>query len=255
MQLQPGPIPRYYKLKEILQDRIYAGEFQPGDQFPTDEELCGEYGLSRGTVRRAVDILVEEGKLRREQGRGTFVEMPHFSPVYFRLADFGEDMRERGLEPSTILLRLQDFPADEETAGRLQINVGDRVIEISRLRLANGKPMAFETRCLAYEICPQLLEDDLEHDSVHNLLIDKYNIPLVRAVHVVEARVLTEQEADLLQVEHGTAGFMVDRTTYTTGNRPVTWFRTIYRGDRYRFTAEFQPNALGLQAAGMHAEL
>lgn len=238
MHIQSGVIPRYYQLKEILEQRINAGEFQPGDQFPTDEELCSQYTLSRGTVRRAIEILVEEGRLRREQGRGTFVTPPQLSPVFFRLADFGEDMRQRGLQPETQLLHLKTFPATEEIAASLQIQPGQEVIEIARLRLADGKPMAIETRYLAREVCPELLDEDLEHQSIHRLLIDKFNIPLVRAWHSIEARVLTGQEAELLQVPSGTAGFLVERVTFTIHNRPVTWFRTIYRGDEYRFTAE-----------------
>ncbi len=238
MRIQSGVIPRYYQLKEILEQRINAGEFQPGDQFPTDDELCTQYNLSRGTVRRAIEILVEEGRLRRDQGRGTFVTPPQLSPVFFRLADFGEDMRQRGLEPQTRLLHLKTFPATEEIAASLQIEPGAEVIEIARLRLANDKPMAIETRYLAREICPELLDEDLEHQSIHRLLIDKFNIPLVRAWHSIEARVLSGQEAELLQVPDGTAGFLVERLTFTIKNQPVTWFRTIYRGDEYRFTAE-----------------
>lgn len=233
-------IPRYYQLKEILEKRIKSGEFETGDRFPTDEELCNEYGLSRGTIRRAVDILVEEGWLRREQGRGTFVTSPQLSPVYFRLANFSDDMRTRGLEPSTQLLHLRVIPADGAVAEQLQLCPGEEVIEIARLRLADGKPMAYETRYLARSLCPELLEEDLEHESIHSLLIDKYNIPLIRACHTIEARVLNDHEADLLEVEPGSAGFYVSRVTYTSNDRPVTWYRITYRGDQYHFTAEFQ---------------
>ena len=241
MQVSPGLLPRYYLLKKILEKRIQSGELQPGGKFPTDEELCREYHLSRGTVRRAVDMLVDEGRLRREQGRGTFVISPKLSPVYFRLNDFGDEMQQRGLRPSTRLLSLRTFPATEEIAARLEISVGEKIIEITRLRLADGIPMAIETRCLAYRVCPELIEEDLENQSIHSLLIEKYNIPLIRACHTIEARVLSEKEAALLEIDPGSAGFLVDRVTYTTGNQPVTWFRRIYRGDQYRFTAEMKP--------------
>ena len=240
--LPSGPMPRYHQLREILQKRIESGEFQPGDQFPTEEQLCQEYGVSRGTVRQAINVLVNEGRLRREQGRGTFVAESSLSPVFFRLADFAEDMRQRGLTASTRVLRLQVIPATEEIAARLEIPVGEQVIESARLRMANGKPMAYETRHLAHSLCPQLLDEDLMHQSIHSLLIDKYKIPLIRACHTVEARVLSKEEASLLEVEPGSAGFFVDRVTYTTNNRPVTWYRTFYRGDEYRFTAEFEPH-------------
>ena len=98
---------------------IEAGEFKPGEQFPTENQLCQEYGVSRGTVGRAINILVDKGWLRRVQGRGTFVNRPSLSPAFFRLTNFSEDMRQRGLEPSTKLLSREVFPADEEITARL----------------------------------------------------------------------------------------------------------------------------------------
>jgi GntR family transcriptional regulator len=238
MQIHPGIIPRYYQLKEILENRIESGEFQVGERFPTDEELCREYGLSRGTVRRAIELLVEERRLRREQGRGTFVNPPLMSPVFFRLANFEDEMKMKGRKPGTKLLDIRKFPATEEIAEHLQLSVGDDVIEISRLRLADNQPMAHETRYLGCQTCPQLLEDDLESHSIHTLLLDKYHIPLIQASHTITARILSATEAELLQVEPGSAGFAVERVTYTHHHQPVTWYRTIFRGDAYHFTAE-----------------
>ena len=123
VQIQQGIIPRYYQLKEILEKRIQSGEFQPGDQFPTDEQLCQEYGLSRGTVRRAIGILIDAGLLRRDQGRGTFLNAPQLSPVFFRLANFEDEMKLRGWQPSTKLLNLRELPASTEIARQLQIPV------------------------------------------------------------------------------------------------------------------------------------
>lgn len=243
MQLQPGPVPRYYQLKEILLKRIKSGEFEPGDQFPTEEELCQAYGVSRGTVGRAVNMLAEEGWLRRERGRGTFVNQLSLSPVTFRLANFAQDMEERGLNPNTRLVKRRLIPASEEVAARLEIAVGDKVIKIARVRMGDDRPMAYETRHLAYDLCPQLMEDDLQDQSIHSLLIDKYNIPLIRACHTVEARVPSEEEARVLQVEPGSACFFIDRLTYTTDDRPGTWYQAIYRGDEYHFVAEFGSHA------------
>jgi len=240
-QLKPGPIPHYHQLQIILRERIESGEFKPDDQFPTEAQLCQEYGTSRGTVGRAIKILVDEGWLRREQGRGTFVTRPSLSSVFFRLVNFAEDMRQRNLDPSTRLLNRKVILANEEIAARLQIPEGKKVIKITQLRLADGRPMAYETRHLAYDLCPQLMDEDLEHQSLHSLLIDKYDIPLIRTCHTVEARVLSEEEAGLLEAEPGSAGFFIDRITYVAHDRPGTWYQAIYRGDKYRFTAEFQP--------------
>jgi GntR family transcriptional regulator len=151
MQIQPGLIPRYYQLKEILVSRIESGEFQVGNKFPTDEELCAEYQLSRGTVRRALDMLVEEGKLRREQGRGTFVNSPVLSPVYFRLANFEEEMRSRaGNQAQAIDLEIPCQRRNRQALADPYWGGCDRDFQ---LRLADDKPMAYETRYLSYKTC------------------------------------------------------------------------------------------------------
>jgi GntR family transcriptional regulator len=239
MQLKLDPIPRYYQLQQILRKRIESGEFKPDDQFPTENQLCQEYGVSRGTVGRAIKILVDEGWLHRIRGRGTFVSRPSLTPAFFHLTNFADDMQQRGLEPGTRLLSREVIPADEKIAAALQIPVKAPVIKISRLRLANGRPMAYETRYLAYDLCPQLMGEDLEQQSIHSLLIDKYGIPLIRACHTIEARVVSEQEAKILEVEPGSACFFIDRITYTTHERPGSWYQALYRGDEYRFIAEF----------------
>lgn len=239
MNLQPGPVPRYHQLKEILLKLIKSGKFEPGEQFPTEEALCERFDVSRGTVARALNILADEGWLRRERGRGTFVSQLSPSTVTFRLVSFAEDMETRGVEPATRLVKRRVVPASEEVAARLQVPVGEKVIEIARVRLADERPMAYETRRLSYDLCPQLMDDDLEHHSIHSLLIDKYNIPLIRACHTVEARVPSEEEARILEVEPGSACFFIDRLTYTTDDRPGTWYQAIYRGDEYHFVAEF----------------
>jgi GntR family transcriptional regulator len=134
---------------------------------------------------------------------------------------------------------LKVFPATEKIAVDLGLCFGEDIIEIARLRLADRQPMAIETRYLAYKVCPELVNEDLENQSIHSLLLDKYNIPLIRARHTIEARVLSEHEAELLQALPGSAGFFVSRVTYTLNDQPVTLYHIIYRGDEYRFTAEF----------------
>ena len=148
-------------------------------------------------------------------------------------------MRQRGLEPSTKLLSQEVIPAGDQIADVLEIPPNAHVIKISRLRLANGRPMAYETRYLAHDLCPQVIDEDLEQQSIHSLLIDKYHIPLIRACHTIEARVVSETEAKILEVVPGSACFFIDRITYTTNDRPGSWYQAIYRGDEYRFIAEF----------------
>ncbi|GAB4538147.1 MAG: GntR family transcriptional regulator [Anaerolineae bacterium] len=243
MLLKPGPVPKYYQLSEILRARILSGELEPDQQLPTEEALCRQYGVSRGTVRQAISTLVQEGLIRREQGRGTFINRPRPGPAFFTLTSFDEDMRQQHRHPSTRLLASKVISATPEVAQRLALAAGEPVIHIVRLRLADEQPVVHETRYLARSLCPALLNDDLEAESVHSLLIHKYRIPLIRTIHTIEAHILSPQEASLLQAEPGTAAFFVDRLTYTmdqTGERPAVWYRAIYRGDEYHFKAEFE---------------
>jgi GntR family transcriptional regulator len=243
MSLKPGPVPKYYQLTEILRTQILSGELEPGDQFPTEDALCQEYGVSRGTVRHAITTLVQEGLIRREQGRGTFINEPRSGPAFFTLTSFDESMRRQYRRPSTRLLTSKVISATTEIAQRLGLAPGEPTIHIVRLRFADDQPVVYETRYLAQSLCPTLLDDDLEAESVHSLLIHKYRIPLIRTIHTIEAHNLSPKEARMLQTKAGTAAFFVDRLTYTTdgtSERPAVWYQAIYRGDEYHFKAEFE---------------
>jgi GntR family transcriptional regulator len=239
--MERNGLPRYLRLADELRTWIRASGLPPRAKLPTEAELCARYGFSRGTVVRALELLERQGLIAREQGRGTFVAPPR--PVHgtFRILDFSEDMRARGKTPGTRVLRVGVERPTAELAARLRLPRGERVIRIERLRLADGDPMALETRYLAYSTCPELLGEDLERESIHRLLIEKYRLPLVRAQYTISAAVLDARDAALLATAPGTPGFRVERLTFTVGDRPVTWMVSLYRGDQYRFTAELGP--------------
>jgi GntR family transcriptional regulator len=253
MHLTPGPIPKHHQLTEILRGQIVEGNLAPDDRFPTEEVLCRQYGISRGTVRRAVDALVREGLIQREQGRGTFVTAVLPQSAFFTLTSFGEDMRRQGRQPGTRLLAAAVEPASAAVAGRLGIDPGQPVIRIARLRLANRQPVVYETRYLAHQLCPNLLDHNLETESIHHLLIHTYRLPLIRASHTMEARVLLPAEANLLNTAPGAPAFFVDRLTYTMidgAERPAVWYTALYRGDEYHFRAEFEPSIFNKAVPG-----
>ena len=242
MSLTPGPVPKYFRLANWLRQQIREGKLQPGDQLPTEAALCEQFGVSRGTVRQAIQMLVQEGLVEREQGRGSFVRRPR-QRAFFTLTGFREDMRRQGVQPETRVLVTEIVPADEVTAQRLDIPLHAPIIHIERLHLADDRPILYDKRLLARDLCPDLLQEDLATASIHELLIEKYRIPLLRTVHVMEVHLLDQKEASLLQAEPGAPAFFVDRLTYTTGpegERPAVWYQALYRGDAYHFRAEFE---------------
>jgi GntR family transcriptional regulator len=231
-------------LAEILRRQISEGVLNPGDQLPTEDALCQAHNVSRGTVREAVRVLVNDGLIRREQGRGTFVAAPQQpSPTFFTLSSFEEDMRHQERQPSSQVLTAEVIPATSDIATRLEIPVDEPVIHIVRLQLADGQPVIHETRFLAQTLCPDLLNDDLETASIHWLLVHKHGVPLVRMTHTVEAGALSSSQAKLLQAAPGATAFFVDRLTYTEKNGqkiPAVWYQAIYREDNYYFHAQSQ---------------
>ena len=236
------PLPKYYQIAEDLREQIRRGRLKPHDQVPTEEALCHQYHVSRGTVQQAIRQLVQDGLIRRERGRGTFVNpLPKAQSTFFTLTSFAQDMRRQGRVPTTKLLRAEEIAAPANVAERLQLPVGSPVLHIVRLRLADGQPVAYETRHLAAALCPTLLEHDLEEESIHWLLVSHYQIPLVRMTHTVEIQVLTAPQAEMLQVQAGTRAFFVDRLTYTTAQDqkvPAVSFQAIYRQDNYDVQAQ-----------------
>ncbi len=243
MTLNSGPLPKYYQLAEILRQDIISGTLQPNDQLPSEEVLCQTHNVSRGTVREAIRTLIEEGLIRREHGRGTFVNpsLPESAP--FTLTSFDEDMRRQGRQSTTIVLAAEVIPATAEVAEHLELPIGESVIHIACLRLADNQPVVYATRYLAQSLCPALLDEDLVNRSIHWLLIYKHQIPMVRMTHTVEAGHLLVEQAELLQAKPGATAFFVDRITYTAkdGRKfPAVWFQAIYREDNYHIKARVQ---------------
>ncbi len=229
--------PKYRYLADEIRRLIRAGEWPPGSQIPTELELARRFRVSRGTVRQALQLLTQEGLLSREQGRGTFVRTSE-PGVALALTSFNEAMERQGKRPSTRLLSREVIPADLPLARRLRLAPGTKLLRIERLRLADDRPVCHEVRWMAYALCPQLLHEDLESQSIHYLLIHTYQIPLTRMTYTVGIAPAGEETAALLQVPVGTPLFAVERLTYTTGDRPAVYYQGRFRSDEYQFVFE-----------------
>jgi GntR family transcriptional regulator len=233
--LKASPLPRYYQLREIIREKIISGQWAEGDAIPSERELGEQYGLSRMTVRQSVMELVKEGYLYREQGRGTFVARPKITQQLSSLTGFTEDMRARAQQSSTRVLASEMWLADETIAEKLRIKPGQLIFRAKRLRLADSQPLALETAFINFIGCEKLLEEDLEHNSLYQLLETKYGVPPLEAEQELEAALAREDEARLLQVVPGSPVLLIHRVTYTERNQPFEYAVSVYRGDKYRF--------------------
>ena len=233
-------LPLYQQLKAVIEDRIATGEWLPGAQVPSERELCEQFDISRITVRQALAELVVDGRLNRTQGRGTFVAYPRIEQRLSGLTSFTQDMQVRGKRPSSQVLRAECLPAQPQVARALKIKLGDRMVVLKRLRLADGEPVAVETAYLPDQRLHGLLSDDLARRSLYDFLNKKYHIQPTRAEQQLEATVCPAAEAKLLGVRKGAPVLHIYRTTFDQDGRPFELVESYYRGDKYIFIAELR---------------
>jgi GntR family transcriptional regulator len=233
-------LPLYHQLYEIVRGDILGKKWQPGDMLPPESELIDTYQVSRTTVRQVLDMLVNEGLIYRQRGRGTFVAHPTVEQAMVRIVSFDEDMRQRGMEPSTQVLSSQLLPASEEIAGLMQIEAGEELARLERLRLADGEPMSVEESNLVHRYCRGVLEGDYAATSLRETLERDHGVRWSRAKQVIRSVPATEHLAEALSVPIGSALLCVERTSYSQQDLPVELLRMYYRGDRYSLYTELQ---------------
>ena len=229
-------VPLYEQIHQTLRQMISSGALNPGAHVPSERELSEEYGVSRMTARQALRALSQDGLVYRERGIGTIVTKRKLDVHTRNLIGFTDDMRQRGLRPSSHLRLMAREVASPSTADMLGIKPGDEVFHLERLRLADGTPMAFEVNYISAELLPGLDEYDLEKKSLYHILEQVYGIHMQRAEEVLEAAKASRLEAGLLSIRPGSPVLSVHRIVYSNTNRAIESVRTLYRADRYRAT-------------------
>jgi GntR family transcriptional regulator len=204
-----------------------------GDAIPSERQLSAEFGVSRLTVRAALDDLVREGYLVRRHGSGTFVSEPKIAQE-LTMTSFTDDMRRRGLRPESKTLDLRVVPAGARLGRLLHVSPSEPVIVVDRLRLADGESMAIETVHIRASHVPGLTARDLEEMSFYELLRERYAIVVVGGEQTIEPTVTDEEESNALGVPLHSPAFRFERVTHSDVGEIVEFVESIYRGDRYR---------------------
>jgi GntR family transcriptional regulator len=234
MMSTPG-LPLYAKIESVLADEINSGSLAAGDQLPTEDELIARFEVSRITVRRAIQDLVGRGLVEIRRGKGTFVAASKISQELTELTGFVEDMQALGRKPTARLVDKKIVAADKSVATHLALTTGTRVVKILRVRLADGVPMSLDETYLPLEIGRKIVTNNLKLEPIFSLLEKKYNIPLIEADYKLEAVAADTSVSAALGVTAGSPIFRIERTSYTTGLKPVDYERLYYRGDLIRF--------------------
>jgi GntR family transcriptional regulator len=235
--------PKYYQLASILRQRITGGELAPHQPIPSERQLEEIYSVSRTTIRQAIDLLVRQGFLYREHGRGTFVSPQKLQKGISELTSFSEDMKNRGLVPGQKILELAMIDPPPDVRRKLDLAAeGDafgQVLLIERLRLGDDVPMGLQTSYCLLPAGQSITREELEvHGSIYRLLQEKFHLIPTEADETLEVTLATPREAGLLQISPGSPLLLSERVTYSQNRRPVEYVKILYRGDRYRYYAK-----------------
>jgi GntR family transcriptional regulator len=237
-RLELGPVPLHHQVYLDLVSALDSNEWRSGDRLPPERELARRYGCSLITVRRALSELAREQRIERTRGRGTFVLHPRLDLNFGGNRGFADEMLTRGLDPATRLIAARPESAGEAVAAALDLELGSPTLYLERLRLAGGEPLLLEQVHLPAERFPGLLASDLEHNSLYDLLVERYGTRIVRAREALEPVLLRTREAGLLDQAPGKPALLVEGIAYDADGRPIEFARSYVRGDRTRYYVE-----------------
>src|SRR6516164_8811511 len=227
--------PLYERVEAVLAGDIADGSLPPETQLPSEDGLIERFKVSRTTVRKAIQNLVERGLVVVRRGKGTFVTQPKITQELTELTGFVEDMRALGRQPTAKVLHQQIVAANQVVARRLALPQGTPVVRIQRVRLADCMPLSYDETYLPKELGEKVIADNLDTEPIFSLLEQKYNTPLVEAEYQLEAVCADATVATALRIGVGSAIFLIERTSYSIGHRPVDYEKLHYRGDQMRF--------------------
>ncbi len=226
--------PAYAQLANILRRQVAAGVFRPGDQLPSEAMLCQSYQISPMTVRRTINLLAKEGVVSTARGRGTFVNALELGRAAFDLQELQDLFNDPAM--AVKLLDVRIVAADERILRKLNLTVGEKTIYIRRLLTVNGEPAFYHREYLIYDPTRPIVEAEMEVTALQGLFDGTGSAMLKRGELSIEACLLNEDEANLLQTPSPVAAFCLEHLFYDFDDQPVSWGWFICRSDYLHFT-------------------
>jgi GntR family transcriptional regulator, N-acetylglucosamine utilization regulator len=233
--------PLYDLIEKNMRDLIIRGLLKLGEGIPSEWELADLYGVSRLTVRTALDNLTRQGWLIRKHGVGTFVAHPSVTEIAPSKLSFTAQMLAIGRKPSSRLISLQVVPVEVEVANMLKLPQGEPVVEIVRVRLADGEPVLLETSYLSQKRFPGLENAiELVSSSLYEWLESHYDTSITLMDQTLEPVLLKEDQAHHLETLPGTPAMLSKVLAYTNEAEPIEYSWSVTRGDQCRFYFNFR---------------
>lgn len=229
-------VPYYQQIVDQVRAQVKSGDLREGDVFYSEGEIAGSLGISKMPVRQAFQKLRAEGLLIVEKGKRPVIGGGQVSWNFQQLRGFSEEMKRRGLVPSSKILDLQRTEASADAAKALHLKDGDSIFMVRRLRFVNGKPVALVTSHLPAILFPDLDKRDLEHISLYQLYETVYRRKLAWAEEIIGASTANGEVARILETLVGQALLSIFETTYDAQHVPIEYSHSLLRADRYNAT-------------------
>lgn len=244
---QDSAVPIYYQLAEAIRAKIEAKALRPGDQLPPERVIAEHFGISRMTVRQAMQRLEQDGILAKRRGAGTFVATPRVTASLRWLRGFSSEVGRQRRTAIAEILDLEVRRPDDRLRRTLSVpDLPGSVIRIRRRRRLENRPVSLETSWLPTHLCKALLDVDLSGRSLYQALREVCGLRLAAGHERLTAAVLDTYEARLLETEPGKPAMLVERITTDDQQRPVEFVRTLLRGDLVAFEAPLTVEESGI---------
>lgn len=240
-----SPEPMYVKLADMFRTKIEQEVFKIGSLLPTEMAICGEFGVSRSTVQKALSVLEDEGIVIRKRGKGTFVVKPKLKRGLSNLYNFSAEMRMLGLKPHSEVISFDVAKPSFRVAQQLGLNMDESVYRIVRLRMANDVPMLLETAYIPQKYCPRLTKESLS-DSLYAMVMEYTGAQPVEAVETYDVTLITDQQAKQLQCPVGSPAFKIERVSTDSMGNVFEAGTIIAPGARNRYQITMHKDAVSV---------
>ncbi len=233
-----GMVPKYYLVKQKIIEMISNEEIGSDGLIPSERELMSIFGVSRITVKKAIDDLVNEGYVYRIQGKGTFVKKETLDQNLFSITSCTQDIEKLGMTPSKRLLTAEIIEPDKVIIKKLQLCQGEKVFKVKRVYYANNEPVNLTTTYLPCKLFPLIDSYDFGIDSIYNVLETKYATKITKATRTIEAVLAVDEVARELRIKEGDPILLFKAVTHGVINGrevPIETFKSFYRSDKFKF--------------------
>lgn len=233
-----SPLPLYYQLKENILKSLKNKEFKAGERLPAERELAEYHNISRMTVKKAVDILVDNGYLFRKQGSGTFVNDYQKSYSISPLMSFSQEMEKKDLNYTSKILAFNKIK-NKEIGAKMNLKAEAELFHLERLRLIEKKPFLLENTFLEFQQFKDLKKEELANTSLFKLIKNKYNIQLTKAEAEVEPIIFDQQIAEKMRIKEGLLGLYIEQISKNKNQEIIEFTSAFYKNDNYKFKFKF----------------